>query len=120
MTDSAQAIFEATKESLGHVIIGLGSLQWGQLPSDVTEYLQGNPGTTTVQLACLLTIVVSGIVASPVLLSLGFGAGDPSAGHSSAILFESLSAYSVQAGSPLSPHLCTAHQLLSLVFRVLQ
>lgn len=82
MTDQARATFEAAKAMFGHMAIGLEDLEWKQLPSAVTEYLKMNPGTTTLQLSCLLAIVIPGVIATPTLFGLGFGSGGPMAGMS--------------------------------------
>ncbi|KAF2158777.1 hypothetical protein M409DRAFT_61365 [Zasmidium cellare ATCC 36951] len=95
MTDQGRATFEAAKAMFGHMAIGLNDLEWRQLPSAVTEHLKMNPGTTTLQLSCLLVIVIPGVMATPALLGLGFGSGGPMAGWLAA-------AFQSMYGTPLA------------------
>lgn len=81
MTDHTRTIFESAKVMFSHSVVGLRDLQWEQLPQAVLDFLQANPGISAFQLVCLLAIAVPGLIATPALLSLGFGSSGPMAGR---------------------------------------
>lgn len=78
-------MFEACKETFGRFVTGLEDLEFEQLGPMIIDYLRAHPYMTTLQVAMLLVLAVPGLVATPALLSMGFGSLGPTAGKQAAI-----------------------------------
>lgn len=81
MTDHSRATLDSAKATFGHLVVGLKNSQCETLPRTVLDFLKANPKISAFQVACLLAFAVPGLIATPALLSIGFGGSGPMAGR---------------------------------------
>lgn len=77
---NAQAAFDAAKAFYSKFVRGLQDLRWEDVPEPVRRYIREHPGLTLLQVVMLLILTCPGLVATPMLGIMGFGAIGPTAG----------------------------------------
>lgn len=78
----AEAALEAAQQVFGSVVKGLKEVKWQNLPMNTRAHIEKNPKMTAFQIVALLTAVVPGLLAAPVLGAIGFSSLGPVAGES--------------------------------------
>lgn len=81
MDRTANATFEAAKQTFASLAQGLRHTQWEDLPSWVRNYMVEHPGLTAAQIICLVVVAVPAIFTMPLLGALGFTSLGPAAGR---------------------------------------
>ncbi|EMC94589.1 hypothetical protein BAUCODRAFT_25751 [Baudoinia panamericana UAMH 10762] len=84
MDHAARAAFKGAKKCFGHLVQGLENVSWGELPNHTKNHIGKDPGMTSLQVILVVVALTPGVVATPLLYTLGFSGLGPLAGSAAA------------------------------------